>query len=256
MRREGWPLFLLAGILLLPTSALASAKAGGYFNSYHSIYFFIAAAAAARSSRGSRYAVAGVALLALVLAPFTIAQRTSLGGWRRLPGILDNPQEQAVRFTRAHPEQAYFPWHPLSTAWVDGRLYHFDWAAQDRNRAGYYLSWKHASAHVPRRLRYIVVPPDRDVYMLEFFPEFTRRLEIAGMSGWTVYSREPEPMDSREPEPVPDHPEPTAAFVGHPGERSNRVFDVLAADIDLDGDDDLLINWHHLAPLELYRNEG
>ena len=45
-----------------------------------------------------------------------------------------------------------------------------------------------------------------------------------------------------------------AAFEGNTGEHSNRVFDLLAADMDTDGDDDLLINWHHLAPLELFEN--
>lgn len=33
-------------------------------------------------------------------------------------------------------------------------------------------------------------------------------------------------------------------------------FDALCADMDLDGDDDLLVNWHHLAPLELFENRN
>lgn len=39
--------------------------------------------------------------------------------------------------------------------------------------------------------------------------------------------------------------------------RWNRnAFDVVAADMDLDGDPDLLLNWHHLEPLELFENLG
>lgn len=47
-----------------------------------------------------------------------------------------------------------------------------------------------------------------------------------------------------------------SAFEGHPGKRSSRAFDVVAADMDDDGDPDLLINWHHRVPLEVYENEG
>ena len=47
-----------------------------------------------------------------------------------------------------------------------------------------------------------------------------------------------------------------AAFAGHSGGRSYRAFDIVAADMDVDGDDDLLINWHHLGPMELFENTG
>jgi len=39
-----------------------------------------------------------------------------------------------------------------------------------------------------------------------------------------------------------------------PGRGLHKPFDVLAADMDLDGDSDLLINWHHRGLLELYEN--
>ncbi len=35
----------------------------------------------------------------------------------------------------------------------------------------------------------------------------------------------------------------------------HRSFDVIATDADLDGDPDVLVNWHHQLPLELYRND-
>ena len=43
---------------------------------------------------------------------------------------------------------------------------------------------------------------------------------------------------------------PHEARVGH------DVFDVLCSDMDLDGDPDVLVNWHHLDPLELFENRG
>ncbi len=45
------------------------------------------------------------------------------------------------------------------------------------------------------------------------------------------------------------------AFQFPDGEPPGREpLDALCADMDLDGDDDLLVNWHHLAPLELFEN--
>jgi arylsulfatase A-like enzyme len=50
-------------------------------------------------------------------------------------------------------------------------------------------------------------------------------------------------------------PDPDA-FTGSFGPWRDPVYDVVAGDMDLDGDPDLLINWHHLQPLELFENRG
>lgn len=48
-----------------------------------------------------------------------------------------------------------------------------------------------------------------------------------------------------------------SGFTGHTGDRQSiRSFDVVAADMDADGDDDVLLNWHHLAPIELFENRS
>jgi len=46
------------------------------------------------------------------------------------------------------------------------------------------------------------------------------------------------------------------AFGGHNPTMKIPAFDLISSDIDLDGDPDLLINWHHLGPLELFENRG
>ena len=46
-----------------------------------------------------------------------------------------------------------------------------------------------------------------------------------------------------------------SSFEGSLAPTRARVFDVVATDIDLDGDPDVLINWHHEQPLELFENK-
>ena len=48
----------------------------------------------------------------------------------------------------------------------------------------------------------------------------------------------------------------SSAFHGHTGPRNARGFDVVAADMDADGDHDLLINWHHLGTMELFEQQA
>jgi hypothetical protein len=47
----------------------------------------------------------------------------------------------------------------------------------------------------------------------------------------------------------------SSSFSGSVKEGPGIAFDIVATDMDLDGDTDVLVNWHHLAPMELLINE-
>ncbi len=68
-------------------------------------------------------------------------------------------------------------------------------------------------------------------------------LIAAGWIGWTQGGESSCPFVEQ-----PD------AFVGGKALHLDRPFEVITGDMDLDGDLDVLANWHHLHPLELYEN--
>jgi len=86
----------------------------------------------------------------------------------------------------------------------------------------------------------------------------SRRLALLGTWALVGLSGLPPPEATAHADagPVPFE---RAEDSGFPVDRApwfRRPFDMLATDMDLDGDPDLLINWHHHEPLELYENEG
>jgi len=191
-RERDWLLPLLVGVFMFPISAIARSKLGAWENSFHAVYYLIAAAslavAAALRSPGVPRSMA-TAALAVVLVLACLPQEGAKAV-ARLTSLTDNPQQQAVSFARAHPGQAYFPWNPLASAYAEGELYHFDYAVLDRHLAGYPLSDRHIRAFLPDRLRYVLFHEDRqDEAILRYLPEFRVRGSLPEMPGWIVYTR-------------------------------------------------------------------
>lgn len=103
---------------------------------------------------------------------------------------------------------------------AEGQLTRFSYGLFDRDLVGngFRVTPEHFRQHVPARVRYDVHPamtpipgkPEPD-YVTAFLPEFTERVELPGLPGWTVFQRPtppappvPAPPSEPPPEPVPD----------------------------------------------------
>ena len=184
---------LLPALALVPTGLLAANKFGGNENSFHSVYFLFAAALALLvadgSARPTRARASGLAVYAVTLAGVLVAWR---GGYAKLrgpaPAVFPNPHQQAYEFARAHPDEAYFPGHPLSTLLADGKLYHFAYGVIDRTLGGSPPSPAHFRANLPSHLEYVVVRGG-DRKTMDYLPEFTETRTSPELPGWTLLTR-------------------------------------------------------------------
>ncbi len=194
-----WLLPGLAALTLFPMSWIARAKIGGWMNSYHTLYYMVAAIglavlAAAEASRD----VDREPLLQRVALPVGMAIALVFMCWpqktvhrlARLPEVAHNQQRQAYDFAVAHPGQAYFPLNTLSTLMADGELYHYAWSLFDRSSAGVPISEEHWRRHLPPDMKWVLLfKRKRAAGLPERLPGFSRRIELPGMPDWTVYTR-------------------------------------------------------------------
>lgn len=196
--RRGWMLLVLVGVFLFPTSVVARAKIGGWVNSYHANYFFVAAAAWALAEfacrcwsarRGLRIGLVALVVVSLV----ELWSPTHTGPLARVPHITDNPQRRVLEYERAHPGEAWFPWHPLAVWMADGRLDHFYWAIVDRAVSGHAMGEAHLRAHLPDGMRYVIHNKTRAGadFLAEILPGFDATADLPEFPGWTVLERAP-----------------------------------------------------------------
>lgn len=201
MRENPWTLPFLVALCMVPTSVVGRNIVGGADNSYHTIYYLIAAASlcmlgsAFKAEREPERKVPDPLLFAL-LAALACQPLGGLKYFQHLSRIPSNPQEQAYDFMRAHPQQAYFPWYPLAGLLAEGRLYHFDDGVIRRWVAGYPPSLSHFRAHVPADLRFVAYRrrdlgrPDHagdEKLRRAYLSEYSRKIEVDELPGWIVY---------------------------------------------------------------------
>jgi hypothetical protein len=111
----------------------------------------------------------------------------------RFPGwylYQNNFLEQAYRYAKLYPGEAYFPWQPLSVLLAEGRLYHLgeqlyyeDVCGVPLRRPEEYL------AHLPQEAKIIAIrpfgAPAKVIPML--FSDVEPDVEVKGLPGWQIY---------------------------------------------------------------------
>jgi hypothetical protein len=199
--REAWPLFLLVGLLSSPLAVLGVIKVGGYDNNLSYSMYYLAlggmllladAAGRIRPSDDDRAAptlasvILGVNLLLAVVGSERLAIELAGGVY---PG---RDARDAIRYLRAHPGEAYFPWHPLEHLMIDGKATHSEYGVWDRKLAGDPMSTEHFLGYVPPDARLICYPDGITVaeqITLKYGGGTWRRRELPELPGWTCFER-------------------------------------------------------------------
>jgi len=185
-------LVALAGLCLIPTSAMAAAKFNGGINSYHSLYFFIAASAMAVGRRAQaatgksaermwrRLLLGSLAIMATI----GIFNVVTLHPLRLTP---DLRAEQTLALARSQPGTLYLPWYPLAGLLTEKKLYAFDDAVFNLLAAGAAPDAMAIRAAVPAHVRLLAYQTDviASQAMLAYYPELHRTFRRAG---WTIYA--------------------------------------------------------------------
>ena len=207
-----WPLFLGAGLALLPMSLLGRMKAGGAANNFGLADYFLSLGIALlflrlssrpelQQSDSRRALQAAVVLLLAVMGLRTVADLTA----KLHPIALHWPPSAQIAYSyaRKNPGSTYFPWHPLASLMAEGRYYHTSWGVMEREAGGYPVSEAHFRAHLPENLQRIAAIDDAPLvsaiksadwghYLLRRLPELRCEARAPGLPGWAVLERGPE----------------------------------------------------------------
>ncbi len=204
-----WLLLLFISILMLPMSIIGKMKIGGDVNSYHSIYYLIATVALLlvekdknltdKQTTWKNWKIVLFCIVAIILCPWQ--QIRYIGLW---PYVANNQQEEAYAFAVKHPDEAYFPWHPMVNLMVDNKLYHYSYGVYDREIAGYKINKDLFLENLPSKIKYIVFVKNSGTFfegrpadvtyrstIMNYCPEFSKRVYSDNLSHqrWIILSK-------------------------------------------------------------------
>ena len=161
-REHSWTLLLTVAVCLVPLSFLQRIRVGGYWNSYHFVYFLVLAAVAVLMAvvrsipktepeqRITRFAY-GAIVLTLVVSMYHL--KDMHGKCTRLESATPHI---AYRFLQEHGAVAYFPWNQVATYMAKGRIYHLDDGLNTMYLADRFPDKIHGIEFLPSNADYII----------------------------------------------------------------------------------------------------
>lgn len=201
-----WLLFVMVSLFFIPTSLLGRVKVGGDANGMYTVYFLTLTAnlillkqtsnLSTESGQDILQPVSQTGLLSIVLM-FTLYNINLPIPYisKVLPNFFNNVHQVVYDYSRNHPGQVYFPWHPLSVLMAENKLYHIDSGPFDRYLAGCPISQKDFLAYLPENFTMIAIPAWADErgeygkFYLHYLPDFTQKIEVPELSGFVVYTK-------------------------------------------------------------------
>jgi hypothetical protein len=192
-----WLLFGMVGMFLAPTCFAAFITTGAYVNHLGLVLYFLLVSAtigmcdyfAAAAINENPFMVRASKLLIAILIILNIdpgATFFSLKLWRKMD---HNPSQVAYAYALEHRGRAYFPYTPLATLLVEGKLYHLDYALFDREIRGYPLTAAQFRSGIPAGARLIAFPPNTEPLSKAIINLVagSRWVIEPGLEGWTVF---------------------------------------------------------------------
>lgn len=173
-------LIAVLAFVQLPLGALGASKVGGGENSFHSIYYFVAAvllqlAAASGALAPLRRRIALFGAAATLAGLFGVV---GFAGWRLTPAV---QLEASCEFAVAQRGKVLFPRNPLVTWWTERKVYHLEYGFLDQALAGKPATPARFAAWLPARLRYIVYQDDDfDHVFARLLPGFEQTMSLPG----------------------------------------------------------------------------
>ncbi|MGB0581138.1 MAG: hypothetical protein ACPGVU_15685, partial [Limisphaerales bacterium] len=215
LKQHRWTLFVFIAVTMIPGCLMGEVKIGGMENSYHTLYYLLAALGLVAyrwisSAEGERRQVALMGVY-LVTAVIIGLQSKELVNLLRARSVWQNAQQEVYEFAKKNPRQAIFPWNPLSTLYADGKVYHFEYGVYDRVFAGedFRPSKEHFNKHLPENLTYIIWRHRRECFQIpQYLEEFTQRTNVKDLNGPLDEPIAAPPQDPMEP---PELNEPGAS---------------------------------------------
>ncbi len=191
---------LFAGIVLLPFSIAARAKAGGDTNSLSFALFFLTAgltvmlADIARFRENDLPRRLAIATLAAIVLPLAISEAPlALDAPASVSRLAEAPQQVAFTYLQHHPGAAYFPWFPQSHYYAEHQFRHYAYGLIDRSLAHDLPSDSEFRKYIPPYPHYIAfagdgTPSAYGFDIMRYLPGYTNLAHDPELPGWLIYS--------------------------------------------------------------------